>query len=509
MSSSLLAVLVWSTESVTATTDPVSQGLVAAIITAVFVLLTREQAHRVLIIGGAVAVLWAFTYLTPWKLIGFEASHEALDLNVLLLLAGMMAVVGVLKTTGVFPHLAARLMRRSAGRPGFMQQLVFWTTGTLSAFLDNVTTVIFMTPMASEAAARTGVRPVALLLPMIMAANIGGTATLIGDPPNIMIGSGAGLSFLAFIKNLGVPVLVMMLVAGAYTRRRYRDDLVAGDPAGLAELPEITDPGLLRWALVILAGVFLGFVTHGTTGMPVAVPAVIGAVALLVVQDLRYLRSRRPTESERAHGMLEVLEREIEWPTLCFFAFLFIAVGAAVETGLIDTMASGLIAVIGTANRTFSLSDPATLLLAALLICWASGVLSAFIDNIPYVAVTIPLVARLTTELPGDTTVLWWALAMGACLGGNGTVVAASANVTTVGLAERMGIRIGFGEFAQVGLRVMGMTLLVASVFLGGMVFLGHAKTMALGAGVAVLLAAVTWGAGRGRRTRSRGTARG
>lgn len=493
----LLAALASATEAVASTTDPVSQGLVAAIIIGVFVLLTRESAHRVLIIAGAVAVLWLFTYLTPWKLIGFEASHRALDLNVLFLLAGMMAVVGVLKTTGVFPHLVARLLQRSAGRPGFVQQLVFWTTGTLSAFLDNVTTVIFMTPMAGEAAARTGIRPVALLLPMVMAANIGGTATLIGDPPNIMIGSGADLSFMAFIEHLTVPVLVMMLVVGAYARRRYRADLAGVQGSGVIELPAIIDPGLLRWALVILAVVFLGFVTHGATGMPVAVPAVIGAVTLLVVQDRRYMRSRRPTPSERAHGMLEVIEREIEWPTLCFFAFLFVAVGAAVETGLIDTLATGLIAAIAQANRAFGLSDAATLLLAALVICWASGVLSAFIDNIPYVAVTIPLVARLTTELPGDTSVLWWALAMGACLGGNGTVVGASANVTTVGLAERLGIRIGFGEFAQFGARVMIVTLVIASIFLAGMIFLGYPTTAMLGAVVAAAIGLIEWLGGR------------
>lgn len=475
-------------QSPASTTDPVSQLLVAAIIAGVFVQLTRETAHRVLVIMGAVALLWGITYLTPFHLISFEASARALDLNVLLLLAGMMAVVGVLKSTGVFPWLVARLLQRSAGRAGVVQQSVFWATGTLSAFLDNVTTVIFMTPMAGEAARRLGLRPVAFLLPMVMAANIGGAATLIGDPPNVMIGSGADLSFLSFLRHLTIPVLVMMVVIGWGAGRRYRGDLQSAQALGATEVPAILDPGLLRWAVVILAAIFLGFVTHGMTGMPVAVPAVIGAAALLIVQDVRYLRHTRPTESERIHGMLEVIEREIEWPTLSFFAFLFIAVGAAVETGLIDTLANGLIGLIASAERGLGLSPSGTLLLAALVICWSSGILSAFIDNIPYVAVSIPLVSRLVGELPGESGVLWWALALGACLGGNGTVIGTSANVTVVGLAERQGIRISFAEFARFGSRVLVTTLVIASLFLASMIYLGDTATDWYGLGVLVLL---------------------
>lgn len=470
------------------TTDPVSQGLVALVLIGVFVLLTLEAAHRVLVIVGAVALLWLISYLTPWTLIGFEASARALDLNVLLLLAGMMAIVGVLKTTGLFPHLVARLLRASHGRPAVIQRAVFWVTGTASALLDNVTTVIFMAPMASDAAGRLGIRPVAILLPMVMAANVGGTATLIGDPPNVMIGSGAGLSFVEFVRHLTIPVVVMMLAVGWYARRRFAADLAPAAGSTEVAIPAIRDPGLLRWVVGILALVFFGFLTHGRTHMPVAVPAIVGAAALLVVQDVRYLRHSRPTPSERAHGMLRVLEREIEWPTLSFFAFLFIAVGAAVDTGLIASLATALMAVIRGLEAGLGLSPAGTLLVAALLICWSSGILSAFVDNIPYVAVSIPLVARLVVELPGDTSILWWALAMGACLGGNATVVAASANVTTVGLAERQGNRIGFREFAAFGVPVTALTLVIASLTLTGMVFLGDGPTMVAGAGAAVAM---------------------
>lgn len=468
-------------EALRSTTDPFSQGLVAAVIALVFVLLALEKAHRVLVVFSAVAVLWAITYLTPWKLITFERAGAALDLNVLFLLAAMMAAVGVLKTTGVFPWAVAGLLHQARGRPTLIQSLIAWFTGLVSAIADNVTTVIFVTPMAQEMARRTRVRAIAFLLPMVMAANIGGTATLIGDPPNIMIGSSAGIGFLEFPRQLAVPVLWMMVVLGWLSRWYFRRDLAAGGEDREFEVPALHDPVLLRWALAIFAVMFVGFVTHGLTGMPVAVPAVIGAAAMLLVQDVLYVRRHRPSHTERLHGLVTVIEKEIEWPTLSFFAFLFITVGAAVETGLIDTLARGLAGLIGRAEAGLGLSPEGTLLLAALLICWASGVLSALIDNIPFVAVAIPIVARLSTELPGRPGTLWWALALGACLGGNGSAIGASANVTVLGLAERGGTRIGFAEFTRFGSVVSAVTLTIASLFLAGYVYLGDGLTFRLG----------------------------
>lgn len=472
-------------EVLRSTTDPVSQGIVAVVIVLVFVVLALEKAHRVLVIFGAVALLWLITYLTPYKLISFEGAKAALDLNVLFLLAAMMATVGVLKTTGVFEWAVGRLLQRAGGRPILIQALIAWFTGILSAFADNVTTVIFVTPMAVEMARLTGVRPAAYLLPMVMAANIGGTATLIGDPPNIMIGSGAGLSFMDFIYDLTVPVLLMMLALEFVSRRWFRQDL-SRSAAGPADFPQprITDPLLLRWSLVISAGIFIGFVTHSWTGMPVAVPAAVGAAAILIVQDVLYLKRHRPSHEERTHGLIQVIEKEIEWPTLSFFAFLFIAVGAAVDTGLIDTLARGLAWVIEAGRTSAGLSDPGTLLFAALMICWVSAVLSAFIDNIPFVAVAIPIIARIAGELHGETEVLWWALSLGACLGGNGTAVGASANVTTIGLAERGGVRITFPDFMRFGAPIAAMTLVIGSTFLSGYVFLGDRVVFLLGLGL-------------------------
>ncbi|MEZ4455686.1 MAG: SLC13 family permease [Gemmatimonadales bacterium] len=186
-----------------------------------------------------------------------------------------------------------------------------------------------------------------------------------------------------------------------------------------------------------------------------------------------YLRNRDASIDERIHGILKVMDGGIEWPTLSFFAFLFIAVGAAVATGLIDTLSQGLASFIDWGAANFGLSSTGTLLFAGWLILWVSGILSALIDNIPYVAVTIPIIANLTGRLHGDTEILWWALSLGACLGGNGSAIGASANVTVIGLAEREGEHISFGQFARIGVRVTAMTLLVSSAFIASHLYLG------------------------------------
>jgi Na+/H+ antiporter NhaD/arsenite permease-like protein len=461
---------------IVSTTDGVSQALVALTIVLLFVFLAREAAHRVLIAFGAAAFVWLVTYLTPYRLISFEKAWESVDVNVLLLLASMMAIVAVLKATGFFGWAVGRMMNSAGGNPSRIQTLVVWFTGGLSAMLDNVTTVIFVTPMVKGMGRKLNLNPVAILLPMVIASNVGGTATLIGDPPNIMIGSAVPLSFMAFVETLTAPVIIMLVAMQWFALRYYRADIGNARPASsyVSEAPPApTDPLLLRWMTGICAAVVLGFVTHSATGMPAAIPAAIGAAAALIVQDRLYVRTHRPTAHERQHGILQVIEREIEWPTLSFFFFLFIVVGAAVQTGLIGTVASGLHSAIAATSRALSLSDVGTLLLAALIICWASAVLSAFIDNIPYVAVSIPIVRELIGTLPGDTVVLWWALALGACLGGNGTLIGASANVTTVGLAEKDGIRITFADFFRFGWPAMTITLVISSAFLAAYVFAG------------------------------------
>ena len=483
------------------TRDLASQGIVAAILLGVFALLAADRLHRVLIPIGAVALIWLISYFSPFKLISFEAAKEAIDLNVILLLFSMMALVGVLKTTNVFPWAVDRLLERSRGNPSRTARLVIWFTGLLSAILDNVTTVIFAYPMASDMARRLKINSSAFLLPMVMAANIGGTATLIGDPPNVLIGADprTSLSFMDFIYHLAVPCLFMMIVLVWYSGRFYPTDIgstanvdhaEAAKPAG-AILQNVLLLRATGWITVLI---FVGFMTHSLTHMPVAVPAVIGIAAILLAQDYYYLKDYQPTPEERQHGVLEILEKDIEWPTLAFFLFLFILVGAAVQTGLIESLALGLAWVVGKISTSLALSPRATLLVAALIVLWVSGLLSAIIDNIPYTAVTIPLVASLLVQLKAgaEGQVLWWALALGACLGGNGTLIGASANVTVTGLAEKDGKRISFNEFTAFGARVTGITLLMSSVYLALWLYVGSADVNVVGAVCLMLIFAIS-----------------
>jgi len=478
------------------TRDAASQAIVAAVLVGVFALLAADRVHRVLVPIGAVALVWLISYLTPYRLISFEAAKEAIDLNVILLLFAMMALVGVLKTTNVFPWAVDRLLERSRGNPSRSAALIIWFTGVLSALLDNVTTVIFTYPMAQEMARRLRINGAAFFLPMVMAANIGGTATLIGDPPNVLIGADprTHLSFMDFIYHLTVPCTFMMVMLVWYSRRYYPADI---GTAADRDHPDIAAPSgaelinvpLLRVTCWVSALILLGFATYTITGMPVSVPAVIGIAAILFAQDYYYLKEHQPTQEERQHGVLAILEKDVEWPTLAFFLFLFVLVGAAVETGLIDSMALALGWLIDAVSRALALDPRATLLVATLLVLWVSGILSAFINNIPYAAVTIPLVATLLSRMHAgpDGQVLWWALALGTCLGGNGTLIGASANVAVTGLAERDGKRISFNEFTRYGARVTALTLIMSSAYLALWLYIG--STIVNVAGAIVLAA--------------------
>jgi Na+/H+ antiporter NhaD/arsenite permease-like protein len=291
----------------------------------------------------------------------------------------------------------------------------------------------------------------------------------------------------------------MMFMLVWYSRRFYPADIgrsADADHAGAARPTGavLQNVPLLRATCGITALIFAGFMTHTLTHMPVAVPAVIGIAAILLAQDYYYLKEHKPTAEERQHGVLAILEKDIEWPTLAFFIFLFVLVGAAVATGLIESLAHGLGWIIDRISGGLDLSPRTTLLVAALIILWVSGFLSAVIDNIPYTAVTIPLVASLLGHLEAgaDGQVLWWALALGACLGGNGTLIGASANVTVTGLAEKDGKRISFNEFTAFGSRVAGLTLAMSSAYLALWLYVGSAVVNLAGAAVLAVLFTAT-----------------
>lgn len=479
-----------------ATSDRGSQAVVALLVAALFILLSLERAHRVLVACGIVSVLWLVHYLTPWNTISFEEATAAVDANVILLLAAMMTIVGVLKETNVFAWLVHRLVRQSNGQADRLLAALMAITAILSALFDNVTTVILVAPIARHLAQLHRIPVWPLFMPMIMAANIGGTATLIGDPPNILIGSAARLSFLDFLLNLTVPVVVMMISARKYMQYRYRNELAAADrvvssPDGE---PQITNPRLLRWSLYVLALVLLGFLLQTVMHVEVAVPAFIGAIAILAIQDHLHLKRRRrqPTAEERTHGILKIIEKEIEWPVLAFFFALFIVMGAATQVGLTELAANGLDHAIRGARDEWRLAPSATLLLGVMIVLWVSALVSMIVDNIPFTMAAIPVIAHLTRVLPGDTEALWWALALGACLGGNGTLIGASANITVVGVAEKLGQPIRFGEFMRFGLPVTLITLTIASLYLLSWIALGGAWTN-FGALVALLGAYRRW----------------
>jgi Na+/H+ antiporter NhaD/arsenite permease-like protein len=321
-----------------------------------------------------------------------------------------------------------------------------------SAFLDNVTTMLLLTPVTIEIAVSLGIAPLALLIPEILASNIGGTATLIGDPPNIMIGSYAGLTFVDFVKNLAPVCVVVMVILFVFTKYVYNKDFnkakvddIQKFIVQLREEYKITDPTLLWVGMVIMSIVVALFLSHGVWHMEVSIAALFGASLLFTFGLLT-----------KKINMLALIEKDIEWTTLLFFMFLFMLVGGVEETGLLDIVADWVLYLA-----------QGNLIAAICLILWVSAIMSAFVDNIPFTATMLPIVAYLTQVIPGaESGVLWWALAFGACFGGNGTMIGASANVVTLGIAESAGYPVRFFAFMKVAFPFMMISVAAANVWL-------------------------------------------
>ena len=423
------------------------------VLVGIYVLISLEIVHRTLAaLLGAAAIL-AITHTVghfdqSYRILTFEQSLHAVDWNVIFLLMGMMIIVGVLKESGVFQWMAYKSFELARGKIFMLSAALVVVTAVLSAFLDNVTTMLLLTPVTIEIALVLGISPFAFLLPEIMASNFGGTATLIGDPPNIMIGSYAGLTFNDFLITLTPVVIVTLIAQLLYTKWYYgRDyerakvDDVPGMISFLRTKYRITDAKILTVGGTVLLGVVTLFVLHGFFEMEVSVAALLGASLILVLNRV---------------DMVKVLEHEIEWVSLVFFIMLFVVVGAAEETGILQFIADWLV-----------IFCKGNLVLAILLILWTSAILSAIVDNIPFTATMLPVVAFLTKTLPGaESGVLWWALALGACFGGNGTIIGASANVITTGIAEKAGHKITFFDFIKHGAPITAISLVIASVFL-------------------------------------------
>jgi len=423
----------------------------------VYAMITLEILHRTIVamLGAAVilAVSAIFGSTNPaYHIISFETAMHKIDLNVILLLLGMMVIVGVLKESGIFQWSAARCFAAARGNILVLAFILMAFTAVTSAFLDNVTTMLLVAPVTIEIALALGISPLALLIPETLASNVGGTATLIGDPPNIMIGSYAGLSFLSFMQNLAIICLIIMvplfIISKLFYGKEYHEGKVE-DPAAFAralkEEHRITDRKLLGVGLAVLALVICLFLTHSIWHMEVSVAALFGA-SLFFAYALLTGRVR----------VQEFMEKEIDWATLLFFLFLFIIIGAVEESGLLSLIADWILE----ASRGHMTA-------AICMILWGSAIMSAFIDNIPFTATMLPITAYLTQVIPGSQSgVLWWALALGACLGGNGTMIGASANVVTVGIAEARGHNISFLKFMKIGFLYMVISVAIANVYL-------------------------------------------
>jgi Na+/H+ antiporter NhaD/arsenite permease-like protein len=426
--------------------------IASAVLILIYIIIAAELMHRTLaaVLGGAVLLAVSYTigsFNPDYFIISFDAAMYAIDLNVIFLLMAMMIIVGVTKKTGLFQWMAYKSFQAAKGNVFVLCAILMVITAVVSAFLDNVTTMLLIIPVTFEIAKTLKINPVALLMSEVFASNVGGTATLIGDPPNILIGSYADLSFADFAQNLTLVCVICLAASIAYYLWWYRKDLRKADVGDvettLARLKveyRITNVKLLGQCLTMLAITVFLFIIHGMLHMEPSVAALLGAAILLAISRV---------------SIVEMLEHEVEWPTLIFFIFLFIVVGAAENTGLIQVVAQWV--------KDMSQGD---LVLASLLIMWVSGIASALVDNIPFTATMLPIVAFLTESIPGaESGILWWALALGACLGGNGTMIGASANVVTVGLAEKNGYSITFLSYMKVAAIPTVITLIISTLW--------------------------------------------
>jgi Na+/H+ antiporter NhaD/arsenite permease-like protein len=421
-----------------------------------YCLIAFELLHRTIaaMLGAALMLLLSHTIGTLWPefhIFSFDRAVEAIDMNVIFLLMGMMVIVGVLKHTGVFQWCAYTSYRLARGKVFLLVVYLIIFTAVASAFLDNVTTMLLLSGVAIEIAVSLAINPITILIPLVLASNVGGTSTLIGDPPNIMIGSYAGLTFMDFVIALSLVCGFTMIVLFVFTKlawgKGYAEAKVENVEQYIKELKEkypITDPGLLAYGLGVLGFAVFLFVSHGYWHMEVSVAALMGASVLLTIAILK-----------QKVNMIEIIEKDIEWPTLMFFIFLFIIVGAVEESGLLALIADWILEL-----------SKGNFVAACSLIIWVAAIMSAFVDNIPFTATMLPIVAYLSAVIPDSGNTLWWALALGACFGGNGTIIGASANVVTLGIAEARGYRITFGGFMKTAFPFMLLSVLIAHVWL-------------------------------------------
>ncbi|MDT8903478.1 ArsB/NhaD family transporter [Anaeroselena agilis] len=413
-----------------------------AVFITVYALIISEKIHRTVLamVGGMLMVVFG--------ILSQEQAIHHIDFNTIGLLVGMMIIVGVTAETGLFRYLAIWSAKKVGGDPVKLFIALGTLTAVCSALLDNVTTVLLTVPVTISITRQLEVPPIPYLVAQIIASNVGGTATLIGDPPNIMIGSAVKeLSFMAFINNLFLIAFFMHFIVIALLAWFYRKKLVTTDELRekimhLDETKQLTNIKLLKTCLAVLALTIFLFTTHQLFHLESATVALFGASILLLL-----------TAKQSEHG-LEHIFHKVEWVALFFFVGLFVLVGGLVETGVIKWLAQEAIKL--TAGNITATS---------MLILWLSAIASAFVDNIPFVATMIPLIKDMGAMGITNLEPLWWSLALGACLGGNGTIIGASANIIVAGLAAQEGYNISFKGFFKVAFPVMLLTIVISTVY--------------------------------------------
>ncbi|WP_027943732.1 ArsB/NhaD family transporter [Amycolatopsis taiwanensis] len=405
-----------------------------------FFFIASEKVNKVKVVLIAAALMTVLG-LAPGTAV-FFSEHEGIDWNVIFLLLGMMIIVGIIKQTGVFDYLAIWAAKLSKGRPYVLMVMLMAITAIASPFLDNVTTIMLVAPVTVVVCGRLRIPAQPYLIAEVLASNIGGASTLIGDPPNIIIGSRAGLTFNDFLVHLAPIVAVIFVVFVLFTwvlfRRefQYHPEQVA-EVMALQERKAISDPRLLVRCLVVFGLVVIGFGLHAVIHVEPAIIALVGAGLMLLV----------------SRANVDDVLGEVEWPTLVFFMGLFVMVAALGHTGVIEAAGTWVIDAFG--DNHFA---------AVTALLFGSGVLGAFFDNIPYAATMTPIVEDMAAQAatPEIAQALWWSFALGADFGGNGTAVAASANVVALGVAARTGHPISFWQFTRYGITVTALSLLLA-----------------------------------------------
>mgnify|MGYP002554127406 FL=1 len=414
-----------------------AQTISIVVFVAVMALVVSEKIHR------ALAALLGAVVLLVIGIIDFNAGMESIDFNTLGVLCGMMMFVAIVKESGLFEFVAIKSAKACKGNPWLIMIAFAVITAVFSAFLDNVTTVLLIGPMTIMLCKTLDINPVPFLLVEIMMSNIGGTATLIGDPPNIMIGSEAGLSFAQFIMVNAPIVVVIMVVLLVIFRFMYGRHLAVDEKnrLNIMELSAedaIIDKALFHKSVVMIVLVAIAFMLHGVFNLETSVIALTAAAVIILISGRD----------------IEVAIEGIEWGTIGFFLGLFMVVGGMEHTGVIEMLGNAIVDATG-----------GNVVLMMIVILWASAILSSILDNIPFVATMIPII--MVMEASGiDVYPLWWALSLGACLGGNGTLVGASANVVLSGIANKEGYNITFMSFTKVAFPLMLVTVALSTIYL-------------------------------------------